>query len=96
VDWNRDFFQFLSETGTQFCAYENEILAFRIENNRFIVDELLSGNLNSQITSDLFEFYECDSIEIHTIGNENCFGQMKWNTTVNEDLENAYFAFTLE
>ena len=97
INWNEDFFKFLHQTGTQFCAYENDIFAFRPEDKRLIVEEWLSVNLDAQIANSLFEYFtDFKSIEICTIGNESCFGQIKWCKFVDKNLLNGYFAFALE
>jgi predicted acetyltransferase len=97
ANWTEDFFRFLNETGVHFCKYENAIFSFRTEDRKLIIDELLSNMPEQQIANLLFEhFPDCDCIEIRTIGNENCCGQMKWNQSININVSNGYFAFAME
>jgi len=97
VNWGNDFFRFLSETGQKFCMYEDAIFSFRAKDKTIIVDELLGNVPALQIASLLFErFPDFESIEIRTVGNDRCCGQIKWGKLPCSTLSNGYFAFAME
>lgn len=97
IDWHNDFFQFLNETGTQFCEYENTIFSFKTSFNNIIVDELLGDTPHEQIAQLLFEeFPDFDVVHIRSIGNEFCCGQIKCCNLVNENLSNGWLGFAME
>jgi len=97
VNWDESFFNFLYETGMQFCEYENDIFSLRIENENIIIDELLGDTPKEQIAQHIFNhFPDCKTVEINYPGNKNSYGQIKWCKLKNENLDKGYFAFAME
>ena len=97
VNWDEGFFDFLYETGMQFCEYENDIFSLRIENENIIIDELLGDAPKEQIAQHIFSnFPDCKTVEINYPGNTNSYGQIKWCNPKNENLNKGYFAFAME
>ena len=97
INWNKDFFKFMNETGTQFFEYENSIFSFRTHDNMIIIDEWLGEDTQNQITNLLFEQYpDFKTIKIRTLGNETCCGQIKWCKSFEHKSKNGYFAFAME
>jgi len=97
INWNEDFFRFLNQTGTQFCEYENSIFSFRTESNNIIVDELLGDISHDKLADLLFEHLpEIEVVNIRSMGNDFCCGQIKWCNTLKNPDKNGWFAFAME
>jgi len=96
VNWDESFFNFLYETGIQFCEYENYFFSLRIENENIIIDELLGDAPKEQIAQHIFNhFPDCKTVEINYPGNSTSYGQIKWCTPKNKNLDKGYFAFAM-
>jgi predicted acetyltransferase len=97
INWNEDFFTFLSQNGTHFCEHEDTIFSYRFNENKIIIDECLGNATELQIANLLFEYIpDIKTVEICSMGNESCYGQIKWNKSIPINIRNAYFAFALE
>ena len=97
INWNESFFNFLSETGIQFCEYENDIFSFRVENQSIIIDEWLGDTPKEEIAQLLFKYFpDFKTVGIYYPGQEKCYGQIKWCKHQNENLHNGYFAYAME
>jgi predicted acetyltransferase len=97
VNWNEDFFQFLNETGTLFCEYENTVFSFRTVINNIIVDELLGDASHEQIAHLLLAHLpDFEVVHIRYEGNDFCCGQIKWCNQTTNHQEKGWFAFAME
>jgi len=97
INWNEDFFSFLNQTGIQFCEYENSIFSFRTACNNIIVDELLGEISHNKLADLLFEHLpEFEAVQISSMGNDFCNGQIKWCNTLKNPDKKGWFAFAME
>ena len=97
INWNKDFFKFMNETGTQFFEYENGIFSLRTNDNMIIIDEWLDTDTQNQIANLFFEQYpDFETVQIRTLGKEICCGQIKWRKPFEHKPKNGYFAFAME
>ncbi|MCL2167987.1 MAG: GNAT family N-acetyltransferase [Lentimicrobiaceae bacterium] len=97
INWNTDFFIFLNETGTHFFEYENSIFSFRTNDNLIIIDEWLAEDTQNQIANLLFEQYpDFETIQVSSMENKTCCGQIKWCRSFEHKSKNGYFAFAME
>jgi len=97
INWNKDFFQFLSENGTQFCEYDTTLFSFSAGENKIVVNEILGNASKEQISCLLFEhFSEFETVQIRSMGNEICNGQMKKCHSFENQPNIGWFAFAME
>jgi len=97
IDWNKEFFQFLNESGTHFWKYENTIFSFKTGLNNIIVDELLGDTPHEQIATLLFEeLPDFEVVHIRSIGNEFCCGQIKWCISFENKQKKGWLGFAME
>lgn len=97
VNWAKHFFRFLYETGVKFCEYKNVIFSYRTKGTAIVIDELLGVVPDLQIVRLLLkQFPDFESVEIKTIGNGKCFGQLKWCYPQTSNPDGVYFAYAME
>ena len=97
VSWNKNFFNFLYESGTQFCEYKNTIFSFKTSGKNIIVDESLGDAPHEQIADLLFEkLPDFDVVHIRSIGNEFCCGQIKWCSQTKNHPKEGWLGFAME
>jgi len=97
IDWNKDFFRFLNENGTQFCEYENTIFTYKTMCNNIIVDEWLGDTPQEHIAQLLFKHLpDFEVVIIRSIGSDFCCGQIRWCHSFKNQQEKGWLGFAME